>query len=59
MDWLKKNSFNAISLLIGILGILSSFYFYTISVKNKEPVVIEKLISKFFLHLSLIAEGLC
>ncbi|EOA3786433.1 hypothetical protein LO82_22250 [Vibrio vulnificus] len=42
MDWLKKNSFNAISLLVGILGILSSFYFYTISVKNKEPVVIEK-----------------
>ncbi|MEL4204820.1 hypothetical protein C9E85_16230 [Plesiomonas shigelloides] len=34
---LKKNFFNYISLLVGILGIVSSYYFYVQSIKSKEP----------------------
>ncbi|WP_264403210.1 hypothetical protein [Vibrio owensii] len=34
---LKKNIFNYISLLVGILGIVSSYYFYVQSIKSKEP----------------------
>jgi hypothetical protein len=48
MIWIKKNAFNAISLLVGILGIMSSYYFYTISIKVKEPVIVEKSNTQIF-----------
>lgn len=36
----KKNLFNYISLAVGILGLISSYYFYTQSIRIKEPTYI-------------------
>lgn len=41
MEYLKKNWLNIISLLVGVLGIISSYYFYSISYEEKEPTIIE------------------
>lgn len=37
---LKKNIFNYISLAVGILGLVSSYYFYAQSIKVKEPTFV-------------------
>ncbi|MCR3969480.1 hypothetical protein, partial [Aeromonas veronii] len=46
--WIKENKFNAVSLIIGLLGIISSYYFYAISIKAKEPVFIERTNTQIF-----------
>ncbi|MEQ9769469.1 hypothetical protein ABRQ03_01225 [Pectobacterium jejuense] len=40
-NWAKKNWLGLIGLIIGLLGLGSSYYFYTVSVKEKEPILLE------------------
>lgn len=40
-NWAKKNWLGLAGLIIGLLGIGSSYYFYTVSVKEKEPILLE------------------
>lgn len=41
-SWVRKNWLGLIGLIIGITGLASSYYFYTQSVKEKEPIFIEE-----------------
>lgn len=37
-----QNKFNALSLFIAVIGLFFSYYFYTLSVREKEPVLVQK-----------------
>lgn len=41
MDFMKKNWLGVIGLIVGVLGMILSYYFYSLSLLHREPVVIE------------------
>lgn len=40
-NWARKNWLGLVGLIIGLLGLGSSYYFYTVSVKEREPILLE------------------
>ena len=39
--WIRTNWLGLIGILIGLFGLSASYYFYTISVKEREPILLE------------------
>lgn len=37
----KKNWLGVLGIVLAIIGLFSSYYFYTLSEKNREPVLVE------------------
>ncbi|WP_281556898.1 hypothetical protein [Thalassomonas sp. RHCl1] len=43
-DWMRKNWLGLFGLIVGFVGLISSYYFYAQSVKEREPMFIEELL---------------
>lgn len=58
MEFIKRNWIGILGLLVGILGIFLSYYFYTLSQQNREPYYIEESnFPIFFSQKDLVAQG--
>ncbi|MDO6441709.1 hypothetical protein [Marinobacter sp. 2_MG-2023] len=58
MEFIKRNWVGILGLLVGVLGIFLSYYFYTLSQQSREPYFIEESnFPIFFSQKELVSQG--